>query len=273
MKDKVEPQISSWEDAVLWLKAQPNQQDLIQACFYDDPLHVAVDRYHQSSEWQALTAYLPAPGKVLDIGSGRGISAYAFAKDGWDVHALEPDESDIVGAGAIKQLVESAHLSIKVEQTWGEKLPYADASFDLVHGRQVLHHAHDLKQLCKEAARVLKPEGLFIFTREHVISKSEDLGVFLEAHPLHKLYGGEHAYKLNEYTQAIESAGIVLQSVLNPLESDINLYPDNVANCKKNIAKKLKFPSCMIPKLALSIYGNRIKAPGRLYSFVGYKSV
>lgn len=265
--------LSTWEDAVLWLKAQPDNHELIQACFYDDPLQDAADRYHQSAEWKALKTFLPQPGRVLDIGAGRGIAAYAFAKEGWQVDALEPDKSNVVGAGAIRLLAHSSALDIKVEQTWGEKLPYADATFDLVFGRQVLHHARDLAALCKEAARVLKPNGMYIFTREHVISKPEDLDQFLESHPLHMLYGGEHAYILKEYLDAIEDSGITLTSVLNPIQSNINLYPESIQDVKRRLANKLKLPSFFIPNIALSVYGEIINTPGRLYSFIGQKNV
>lgn len=264
--------LTSWEDAVKWLKKQPESDALVKACFYDDPLQDAAERYYQSAEWVALRPYLPRPGKVLDVGSGRGISAYAFAKDAWQVVALEPDDSKLVGAGAIKFLAESSDLNIKVEQTWGEKLPFADASFDLVYGRQVLHHARDLKQLCKEAARVLKPNGTFIFIREHVISKHEDLPLFLESHPLHKLYGGEHAYVLQEYIQAIEDSGITLKNVLNPMQSNINMYPETMHNLKQRFASKFKLPGFVIPDFVLSIYGSRSNCPGRLYSFIGQKN-
>lgn len=274
MNDNISSErISSWEDAVLWLKSQPEKQDLIEACFYDDPLLVAADRYYQSTEWKALSSYLPKPGRVLDIGAGRGISSYAFARDGWEVDSLEPDDSDVVGAGAIRLLAESAKLNITVEQTWGEKLPYGDEAFDVVFGRQVLHHAHNLATLCKEAARVLKPNGMYIFIREHVITKAEDLPLFLEQHPLHHLYGGEHAYMLEEYLEAIRNSGVTIIDVLNPLESNINLYPENKFTYKQQLAKKVKLPASLIPDLFLSIYGARINAPGRLYSFIGQKHV
>jgi ubiquinone/menaquinone biosynthesis C-methylase UbiE len=264
--------LATWEDAVNLLKNQPNNDALVKACFYDDPLIFAAERYYKCTEWDALRAYMPKVGRVLDIGSGRGISAYAFAKDGWQVNALEPDSSDLVGAGAIRKLAEQSQLNIKVEQTWGEQLPYADSTFDLVYGRQVLHHARDLKKLCKEAARVLKPNGMFIFTREHVISKQEDLNIFLQTHPLHKLYGGEYAYLLQDYKNAIQESGIKLNAVLNPMQSNINLYPESIQDVKQRIAVKFKMPSSLIPNLVISMYGALSNSPGRLYSFVGKKN-
>lgn len=262
----------SWEDAVIWLRNQPEQAELVRSCFYDDPLIDAAKRYYESSEWQAVRTFLPQPPKrALDIGAGRGISAYALACDGWQVDALEPDPSNVVGAGAIRSLSKEANLNIRVEQTWGEKLPYADATFDVVHGRQVLHHAHDLKQLCCEAARVLKPGGIFIATREHVLSRKEDLPAFLNNHPLHKLYGGEHAYTLPEYKQAIRQSGIHLTKVLNPFQTEINLYPETMNSQKARLAKRVGLPSLSVPDFVLGIVGALSNVPGRLYTFVGRK--
>lgn len=263
----------SWEEAVVWLRNQPEQAELVHACFYDDPLLDAAERYYASMEWQAVRALIGGKhGTALDLGAGRGISSYALARDGWRVSALEPDPSNVVGAGAIRALTQEADLDILVEQKWGESLPYSDAIFDLVHGRQVLHHARDLKQLCREAARVLKPGGIFIATREHVISKPEDLPSFLNAHPLHKMYGGEHAYLLDEYREAIIGSGLVLKNVLNPYQSDINLFPQSKADLRKNLASRFHCPRILIPDFVLSYLGNRLNVPGRLYSFVAHKN-
>ncbi len=264
--------LSSWEEAVVWLRNQPDQDELVRACFYDDPLRTAAERYYASTEWQAVRALIgDKRGVALDLGAGRGISSYALARDGWRVNALEPDSSNVVGAGAIRALAQEANLDIQVEQNWGESLPYPDATFDLVHGRQVLHHARDLRQLCREAARVLKPGGMLIATREHVISRKEDLPAFLAAHPLHELYGGENAYLLNEYRDAIGESGLVLTGVLNPYQSDINLFPETLQSLKKNLARRLRCPSILIPNFLLGKLGERSHAPGRLYSFVASK--
>lgn len=266
--------MGTWESAVLWLRSQQDAADLVKACFYDDPLLEAAERYHASSEWKAMRGLLRGmTGRALDVGAGRGISSYALAKDNWSVSALEPDGSAVVGAGAIRGLALTSGFEIEVIQTWGEKLPFDDNTFDLVHARQVLHHAQDLTQLCREIHRVLKNDGLMIATREHVISRSDDLPVFLASHPLHKLYGGEHAYMLCEYKAALQLAGLKIEQVLNPMESDINLYPLTKEDVKHRWSRRLRLPlSGLIPNAALSFMGARSKVPGRLYTFVARKS-
>jgi SAM-dependent methyltransferase len=262
----------TWEQAIRWLKGQSEHRELVKACFYDDPLADAAERYHLSTEWLAVQKLIGKPrGSALDLGAGRGISAYALAKDGWRTTALEPDPSEEVGATAIRNLARVSGLEIEVVETWGESLPFSDNVFDLVHCRQVLHHAHDLDRFCREAARVLKPGGCFIATREHVISRQEDLPAFLRVHPLHHLYGGENAFKLAEYKTALTAAGIRLSRVMNPLQTDINTFPKTRQMVKARIATKLKIPARMIPDFILSWWGSTISTPGRVYSFVGHK--
>ena len=199
----------TWEEAVAWLLAQPEHRDLCRACYYDRPALAAAERYWASDEWRALRKWMPQDrGAALDVGAGMGVAAYALARDGWRTVALEPDPSDLVGAGAIRRLANQAPLEIEVVQEWGESLPFADQSFDLVHARQVLHHARDLPQFCKELRRVLKPGGVLLATREHVISSSSQLPAFLAGHALHKYYGGENAYTLASYLGALRSAGL-----------------------------------------------------------------
>lgn len=267
-------QLLTWEQAVSWLREQPGQVDLVRACYYDDPLAGAAERFHQGSEWQAVRELLGATrGRVLDLGAGRGISSYAFAADGWDVTALEPDPSELVGAGAIRSLSSLTGVPIRVVEDHGERLPFKDAEFDVVYGRAVLHHARDLPRFCREAARVLRAGGTFVATREHVLSRREDLERFLTAHPLHHLYGGEGAYLLSEYRDAIERTGLELRRVLNPYDSDINLFPDTRADLRRQIAARLRLPVAgWIPSVLLRWLGDRLHTPGRLYTFVAGKA-
>lgn len=263
----------TWEQAVDWLKSQPDRADLVRACYYDDPLEDAAQRFYDSAEWHAVRKLLQGrKGTALDVGAGRGISSYALARDGWAVSALEPDPSNTVGAGAIRQLGVAANLPITTVVEWGERIPFADDSFDLVYCRAVLHHARNLNDLCGEGARVLRPGGMFLATREHVISEKSDLETFLNSHPLHTLYGGEHAYLLSEYTEAIKQSGLTLIHTFNPNASDINLHPNTRARVKHNWAKRMRMPiSGLIPQAALTYVGGKSRLPGRLYSFVATK--
>ncbi len=264
----------SWEEAVIWLKSQPDKQDLVYSCFYDDPLLDSVIRYYQSTEWQAVKDLLSgySKGMALDIGAGRGISSFALTKDGWRVTALEPDPSSVVGAGAIRKIVRSGY-EIDVVEEFAENLPFNDDSFDLVYGRAVMHHAKDLAGFCHEVCRILKPEGFFLLTREHVINKLEDLQLFLDAHPLHYLYQGENAYQLAQYKQALKNAGLKIQKVFSPYDSDINLFPSNLDELRKKIYQKLKLnvPKIFFDHIMIPILNFWDNSPGRLYSFFGSK--
>jgi ubiquinone/menaquinone biosynthesis C-methylase UbiE len=265
--------VLTWEEAVEWLRSLPNQVELVKACYYDDPLIDAAKRFHQSTEWVEIQKRLPQhKGKVLDLGAGRGISSFAFSRDGWDVVAIEPDRSAIVGAMAIKHLADETALPISVLQTFAETLPFKDNLFDVVYGRQILHHAQDLSVMCNELSRVLKPGGIFIATREHVISKPADLDCFLAQHPLQKMYGGENAYLLKTYIDAIQQSGIHIDEILNPSASNINLFPGSQETMKNDLAQRihLPFPS-LIPIAILKIIGGLNQNPGRLYSFIGRK--
>lgn len=265
----------SWEAAVSWLKAQPDQQELVTACFYDDPLTEAAERYYASSEWLSVRQLVESckKGKALDIGAGRGISSYALACDGWSVTALEPDPSSVVGAGAIRELVAKKGLDVAVVESWGEELPFPDECFELVYARQALHHAKDLATLCCEIFRVLKPGGILLATREHVISDSRDLVTFLAKHPLNRLYGGENAYHVNCYRAAISDSGIKSLQVLATYDSNINLYPETFASLKKKIEKRLRFSvtDVVFKMLIIPLLNLMNNEPGRLYTFVGQR--
>jgi len=276
------PQVT-WEQAVTDLLQRPDKQDLVLAAYYDNPALEAAKRYWRSAEWSAIRAYLPPAGgkRALDVGAGRGIASFAFAKDGFSVTALEPDPSALVGAAAIRALAAEAGVGIRVEERMSEALPFADGEFDVVFARAVLHHTRDLEHACRQFFRVLKPGGLLLAVREHVISRPEDLQAFFDIHPLHHLYGGENAFLLERYENAIRAAGFSLDQVIAPLDSDINLAPLDAAGARDEIAKRvgsripggrtltrgvLSFPG--IWPVARRLIRGFDHRPGRLYSFV-----
>lgn len=273
----------TWEDAVRWLREQPGREDIVRDAYYDDPLGAAADRYWRSNEWAAVRAIIGnGPGDALDAGAGRGIASYALAKDGFTVTALEPDPSDLVGGGAIRALATEAGLPIRVEENLSERLPFADASFDVIFARAVLHHIADLPAACREFHRVLRPGGVFVAAREHVITDAADLPAFFASHPLHHLYGGENAHPVAVYEAAIAGSGMVLTRTIGSLESPINFGPQSTTAINRRIAQMLPVgPLHGVTAAMLGLPGigtlarraaSRLdRRPGRHASFVAHK--
>jgi len=270
---------------VIWLRNQPDQRQLVLDAFYDDPLIAAAKRYFLSAEWQSVSALLKSrSGSALDVGAGRGIASYALARSGFAVTALEPDPSPIVGASAIRSLAAETGLPIEVVQEFSERLPFADETFDVVFARAVLHHTRDLDVACREMFRVLRPGGVLIAAREHVISRESDLEQFLLQHPLHHLYGGEHAFLLDRYLGALRDAGFTAIETLAPLQSPINLFPHTIDTLRETVIERLtrKLPVAPLWRAVLAsrsvfmsllaVAGRFDRRPGRLYSFVCHKA-
>jgi SAM-dependent methyltransferase len=173
-------------------------------------------------------------------------------------------------------------MSIELLAGFGEAIPLPDQSVDIVYGRQVLHHTNDLRQVMHECARVLKPGGRVLMCREHVVDDEQQLNQFLSEHPIHQLAGGEHAYSLETYTDAITAAGLQLMKVLGPWDTIINAFPAARNNEELNrvpdqvLAERFSHLATLvrfIPGIHALVW-RRIRAyraPGRLYSFLAGK--
>lgn len=274
------PQSISWEEAVRWYRAQPGNDAAIRDNYFDLPVSGAAERYAAGEEFAEILRLLgPGHGRrVLDLGAGNGIASYALARNGWRVAAFEPDPSAEVGAGAIAALQASGRLPIEIFTELAPRLPFADASFDAVFARQVLHHVPDLGQTMRELFRILRPGARALAIREHVASDAHELALFREQHPLHHLYGGENAHPLEIYLGAAKAAGFIAEEVWGPIESILNFFPGTEAarltRVRAVCARRFLGLGRFLPDTpgfaaaSLRQFTRRDPTPGRIFSFL-----
>lgn len=274
----------TWEQAVDWYRSAPENAHGVAFNYFDLPVANAAERFRCSEEFAACRSMVCAAGargKLLDLGAGNGIASYSWAMEGFQVTALEPDPSDTVGRNAIQNLAEQFNLDISIVAETSHPLPFPDSSFDVVYARQVLHHLPDLRKGVAELHRLLKPGGLLISTRDHVVSNREELDIFLNAHALHSHYGGENAFSLEEYRDAFRQAGFPDWTELGHFESVINFYPGSEADRKAWIAARARERWGAIGALlAKSEFGRRLMvrrlqeahaSPGSLVTYLAKK--
>ncbi len=114
-----------------------------------------------------IASRLEHPGeatRVLDIGSGYGGAArYLAGSFGCRVSAL--NLSDVENETA-RRLNKEQGLDQRVEVVDGsfQEIQYPDNTFDAVWSQDALLHSGDRTQVVEEVARVLKPQGQFLFT-------------------------------------------------------------------------------------------------------------
>jgi SAM-dependent methyltransferase len=103
--------------------------------------------------------------RALEIGAGTGYFTLNMLRAGLIGEATCSDISPGM-LSALKANAQQLGLEVKTEPADAERLPFEEASFDLVFGHAVLHHIPDLERAFEEFARVLAPGGTVMFAGE-----------------------------------------------------------------------------------------------------------
>ncbi len=114
--------------------------------------------------WQCLAPYrwvrpLVRGKRVLDVGCGSGYGTAELAEEAHWVVGVDDDRSIL---RTVRQRYRAANLSWVVASA--ERLPFQDASLDVVCCFQVLEHLPAPERFLAETRRVLRPGGLLVLT-------------------------------------------------------------------------------------------------------------
>jgi SAM-dependent methyltransferase len=94
------------------------------------------------------------PGRVLDVGCGRGFLLDAFRRRGWTAQGTELDDRSAAHAREV--------LGLAVETAPAERWPWPDGHFDAIVFWHVLEHLEEPRVALERARRLLRPGGVLI---------------------------------------------------------------------------------------------------------------
>jgi SAM-dependent methyltransferase len=103
------------------------------------------------------------PARILEYGSGVGsYSALALAEAGYPSVGIDLSPASVRRS---QERAAELHPDVPIEYRAmnAESLDFEDDTFDLVCGNGILHHL-DLERAYSEVARVLKPDGVAVFS-------------------------------------------------------------------------------------------------------------
>ncbi len=144
--------------------------------------------------------------RVLDLGCGAGHVSFAAAPFAQSITAydLSPHMLAVVAQAASERRL----VNIETRQGPAENLPFEDASFDLVVSRMSAHHWLDVPAALKEAARVLKRNGMALFV--DIIAPEIPLhDTTLQAIELLRDASHVRDYRVTEWADLLSQAGFM----------------------------------------------------------------
>jgi ubiquinone/menaquinone biosynthesis C-methylase UbiE len=137
---------------------------------------------------------------VLDVGTGTGRHALAFARRGARVTALDQSSEMLAVA---RQAAQREGLSIDFHlQSLEDELPFASQQFDLLICALTLSHVHHLPEVLGEFARVAQPKGFLLIT---------------DFHPDHIRYGWRTAFQRDGIKYQLPTVGYTREDYLEAL--------------------------------------------------------
>lgn len=109
--------------------------------------------------------------KVLDFGSGKGITASYFASNN-EVVAIEPDDKILS-----ERIDDNGYIQIHGDMQALKK--FEDESFDVIFCHNVFEYALEREEITKEFARILKKDGVLSILKHNRVGRVMQMVVLL----------------------------------------------------------------------------------------------
>ena len=176
-----------------------------------------------------LDRYIRPGDRVLEIGAAKSWAAQHLVPLGCEYVACDLVVDPLIGLGRGRFYEERVGPYLRV-QADGERLPFADGSFDAAFCVATLHHALDLRAMVGELARVTRRGGIVAGLNEGTRAPFRS-GANPEQEHEKELGINEHVHTMWAYVWAFAQAG------LRPLRLEYAQGAGELAG--RNIAGKL----------------------------------
>lgn len=197
------------------------------------------DRYGKShiladtSDVSEALSDVAASGRALDIATGGGHTALCLARMGWKVTAGDVSAKMLAAAD---KLLRDEGFPLETRLFPAEKIPYPDATFELVTTRVAPHHFSSPSLYVDEVARVLKPGGHFLLIDGTVPDADSETEEWL--HRVEKWRDPSHGRFLPRaaWEALVRRSGLdILMSRLHPKKQpDLSWYFETAATSTEN---------------------------------------
>jgi len=166
----------------------------------------------QGRDLQRLAAMVEKehPCRALDVGCGAGHASFALAAAGAQVTAL--DLSPAMLAIVAQEAATRGLHDLQTCQGPADKLPFADASFDLVVTRFSAHHWPDVPAALREMRRVIKPQGTLVII-DVVALESPLCDTLLQTVEILRDASHVRDYRVSEWSALLQRAGFAAPSM------------------------------------------------------------
>ncbi len=155
-------------------------------------------------------AHVQPTDRVLDIATGTGHTAFAFAPHVNEVVATDITPEMLLEGEMLK--AEGGMSNVKFQLADAHELPFEDEAFDVVTCRRSAHHFTDIRKALREMHRVLRPGGRLVIDDRSV---PEDDFVDATLNRLDVLHDHSHVreYRPSEWERMMHEAGCKVEAL------------------------------------------------------------